>query len=199
VAGELTYDVTFGYSGEFSVSPWGLVAATVTPGNVVDDPSNDINTALDTGVGVTFHTVEIPLGTEYARFSLFDDYTDGADDLDLYVFGPAPDFPLAGSSGSGTSEEQVDIDGPTAGEYIVVVHGWQTDGPDANYSLFNWNVPAAPAGNMTVTSSAPAATLAETATITVNWTGLTAGTKYLGAVAYNGGDLEQTVIRIDTD
>jgi len=198
-SGELTYDVTFGYSGPFTVSPWGLVAATVTPGNVVDDPSNDINTALATEVGVTFHDVEIPAGTEYARFSLFDDYTDGADDLDLYVFGPGPDFPLAGSSGSGTSEEEVDIDGPAEGTYVVVVHGWQTDGPDANYSLFNWNVPGTGAGNMTATSSTDTATIAGTATIEVTWTDLAAGTKFLGAVAYNGGDLEQTVIRIDTD
>ena len=198
-AGTLTYDVTFGYAGPFSVAPWGLVAATVTPGTVADDPSNDINTALATEVGVTFHEVEVPAGTQYARFSLFDDYTDGEDDLDLYVFGPGPGFPLAGSSGSGTSEEEVDIDGPAAGTYIVAVHGWQTDGPDANYSLFAWNLPGTDAGNMSVTTSTGTATIAGTATITVDWTGLASGTKFLGAVAYDGGALEQTVIRIDTD
>jgi hypothetical protein len=198
-SGSLSYDVTFGYEGPFAVDEWGLVAATQTPGNVVDDPANDINVALDTGVGVTFHEVVVPAGTEYARFSLFDAYTDGEDDLDLYVFGPGPAFPFAGGSGSASSEEEVSIDEPAAGTYIVVVHGWQTDGADANYTLFNWNVPAVGAGNMTVASSTLSAGLGETATIDVEWSGLTAGTKYLGAAAYNAGALEQTVIRVDTD
>ncbi|MCA1571798.1 MAG: hypothetical protein LC798_16095 [Chloroflexi bacterium] len=198
-AGSLSYDVTFGYTGAFTVDDWGLVAATQTPGNVVDDPANDINVALDTGVGITIHEVNVPAGTEYARFSLFDDYTDGADDLDLYVFGPAPGSPFVGGSGSATSEEEVSVDEPAPGTYLVVVHGWGTDGPDANYSLFNWNVPATGSGNMTVTSSDAVAVIGESATITVDWAGLTAGTKYLGAAAYNGGALEQTVIRVDTD
>jgi hypothetical protein len=197
--GSLDYEVTFGYEGPFTAEPWGLVTATKTAGTVVDDPANDINVALETEVGITVHEVAVPAGTEYARFSLFDDYTDGADDLDLYVFGPGPGFPFAGGSGSGTSEEEVSIDEPAAGTYMVIVHGWQTDGPDANYTLFSWNVPAVDSGNMTVTSSAPSAVLGETATISVDWTGLEAGTKFLGAVAYNGGALEQTVIRVDTD
>ena len=199
VSGSLDYEVTFGYAGPFEVDPWGLVAATKTAGTVVDDPANDINVALGTGVGITVHEVAVPAGTEYARFSLFDDYTDGVDDLDLYVFGPGPNFPFAGGSGSGTSEEEVSIDEPAAGTYMVIVHGWQTDGPDANYSLFNWNIAAVDAGNMTVTSSAATAVLGATATISVDWAALEAGTKYLGAVAYNGGALEQTVIRVDTD
>jgi subtilisin family serine protease len=198
-SGSLTYEVTFGYEGPFAADDWGLVAATETPGNVVDDPANDINVALETEVGVTFHEVVVPAGTEYARFSLFDDYTDGEDDLDLYVFGSGPDFPFAGGSGSPSSEEEVSIDEPAAGTYLVVVHGWQTDGADANYTLFNWNVPAVGSGTMTVTSSTAMAALAETATIDVAWTGLTAGTKYLGAVAYNAGATGQTIIRVDTD
>jgi hypothetical protein len=196
-SGSLTYDVTFGYEGPFEVEPWGLVAATETPGTVVDDPANDINVALGTGVGITVHEVAVPAGTEYARFSLFDDYTDGNDDLDLYVFDPDDEF--AGGSGSGTSEEEVSIDEPAAGTYTVIVHGWQTDGADANYTLFSWNVPAEDAGNMTVTSSEATAVLGETATISVEWAALEAGTKYLGAVAYNGGSNGQTLIRVDTD
>lgn len=198
-SGSLTYDVTFGYEGPFEVEPWGLVAATETPGTVVDDPANDINVALGTGVGITVHEVAVPEGTEYARFSLFDDYTDGNDDLDLYVFGPGPTYPFVGGSGSASSAEEVSVEDPAAGTYLVVVHGWQTDGADANYTLFTWNVPAADGGNMTVVSSTATAVLGETATITVEWSGLESGTKYLGAVAYNGGSNGQTLIRVDTD
>jgi hypothetical protein len=35
---------------------------------VVDDPANDINTALATGVGVTFHTVNVPTGTAWVGY-----------------------------------------------------------------------------------------------------------------------------------
>jgi hypothetical protein len=53
---------------------------------------------------------------------------------------------------------------------------------------------------MTVTAPA-SATLAATETITVDWTGLSADTKYLGAVSHSdaGGILALTLVAIDTD
>jgi hypothetical protein len=174
---------------------------------VVDDPANDINVALSTGVGVTFHVVGIPAGTEYARFSLFDGFTDGNDDLDLYVFGPGPGFPFVGGSGSPTATEEVNVVSPAPGTYIAVVHGWQTDGPDSNYTFFSWALSAADAGNLTVTAPA-SATLGATETISLDWSGLTAGTKFLGSVTYHDtatpagysdGLLGFTIVRIDTD
>lgn len=197
VAGSLDFDVTFGYAGAYTAAPHGLVPATMTPGYVVDDPANDINVALISGVGITVHMLDIPAGTVHARFSLFDDYTDGNDDLDLYVFDPGGN--QVGGSGSGTSAEQVDLAFPAAGTYYVVVHGWGTDGPDANYTLFSWMV-GADMGNMTVSAPA-AATLGATETITVNWTGLDAGKKYLGAVSHSDGMdiLGVTLVNIITE
>jgi subtilisin family serine protease len=197
--GSLSFDITFGYSGDYAAGTHGLAPADTQGGTVVDDPANDINTALETGVGVTFHEVEVPAGSAYARFALFDDYTDGQDDLDLYVFDSDGD--LVGSSGSGTSAEEVNLLLPDADTYTVVVHGWQTDGPDANYTLFNWAFGLVDdRGNMTVTAPA-SATLGATETIDVDWMGLTTGTKYLGAVSHSdaGGLLGLTVVRIDTD
>jgi len=197
IDGSLNFDVVFGYSGAYTALPHGLVPAVMQADNVVDDPANDINTALATGVGITVHAFDVPAGSLHARFSLFDNYTDGNDDLDLYVFDPNGDF--AGGSGGPTAAEQVDVPNPLAGTYTVVVHGWQTDGPDANYTLFNWAF-GPDAGNMTLTAPA-AATLGATGTITVDWTGLGAGTKYLGAVSHNdeSGLLGLTLVRIDTD
>lgn len=203
--GSLTYNIAFGFGGDFAAVPHGLVPAAAEAGNVADDPANDINTALGTGVGITVHAVTIPAGTEYTRFSLFDDYTDGEDDLDLYVFDP--DFVFAGGSGSSTSAEEVNIQAPVAGTWYVIVHGWQTDGADANYTLFTWLLDAAGAGNMTVTAPA-AATLGDVAAVTVDWSGLAAGSKYLGSVTYHDvaaptgytdGLLKFTIVRIDTD
>ncbi|MCB2179602.1 S8 family serine peptidase [bacterium] len=198
--GSLDFDVTFGFSGDYTAAPHGLVAADMQSGNVVDDPADDIDTALDTGVGVTFHLVEIPAGSAYARFSLFDDYTDGNDDLDLYVW-TYPAFAYVGGSGSGTSAEQVDVPNPTSQYYFVAVHGWGTDGPDANYTLFSWGVPATPgSSNMSVTAPT-SASVGETATVSVDWYGLDSGTKYLGAVSHSdsGGILDLTLVSVDTD
>lgn len=196
-SGTLNFDVTFGYSGDYTAAAHGLVPADQQAGNVVDDPANDIDTALNTGVGITQHTVNVPAGSVYARFSLFDAFTDGNDDLDLYVFGPGGAF--VGGSGSGTSAEQVDVANPASGDYTVVVHGWQTDGPDANYTLFSWAF-GPDAGNMTVTAPG-SATLGSTGTVTVDWSGLTPGTLYLGAVSHSdaGGLLDLTLVNIDTN
>lgn len=198
--GTLSFDVTFGYDGEYSASPRGLFAATQTGGTVIDDPANDINTALSTGEGITVHEIDVPAGAAYARFSLFDEYTDGADDLDLYVFGPDGNY--VGGSGSGTSAEQVDLESPAAGTYSVVVHGWQTDGPDAKYTLFSWSIPSMPdGGSLTVTDAPTSATLGATESIEVSWSGLAAGAKYLGAVSHSDGAqvIGLTLVSVETE
>ena len=104
-----------------------------------------------------------------------------------------------GGSGSGTSAEEVNLEDPIPGLYIVVVHGWQTDGPDANYTLFSWAF-GPDAGNMTVAGPA-AATLGATETVTVDWAGLALDTKYLGAVSHSDGidPLGLTLVSIATD
>jgi subtilisin family serine protease len=184
-SGSASYSVGFGYSGPFTTAPRGLIPATLTPGSVVDDPGNDIGGALDSGVGITVIPVTIPAGTTYARFSLFDEEVDGTtDDLDLYVFNATTGAQVAGS-GTSTSNEQANIVNPAAGDYLVVVHGFETDGPSANFTLFSWLLGSTAAGNMTVTSPATA-TLGASGTVTVNWSGLTTGVRYLGSVAYGG-------------
>jgi hypothetical protein len=202
--GSASWDVTFGFDGDFAATPRGAVPALEQSGNVADDPANDINVALGTCdfssfpfqcAGITWHAV-FP-GEDLLRVSLFDDHTDGADDLDLYVFHPFT-FEFMGGSGSGTSAEQVDVANPTAPFYIVAVHGWQTDGADANYTLFSWGM-GADLGNLSV--SAPAtATLGDHGTIDVSWSGLAPATKYLGAVRYETGGavIGSTLLEIET-
>jgi hypothetical protein len=204
--GSTSFDVSFGYTGDYTAGAHGLEPAGLTEGNVLDDPANDISTALGTGVGVTFEFVEVPAGTALARFSLFDAYTDGNDDLDLYVFGPSGGF--VGGSGSGTSAEEVNVVLPAAGTYIVVVHGWQTDGPDANYKLFDWSVSATPGVGtypLTLDSAPTAASLGATEPVAISWDvstdPATTARKYLGAVSHSdgGGPIGLTVVEVDDD
>lgn len=180
--GSASFDVQFGYNGNYYAAAHGLEAANLTVGNVADDPGN---TFTPFGPGTTLHFVNVPAGSAYARFSLFDEFTDGADDLDLYVYYPNGTF--AGSSGSGTSAEQVDVLLPPPGDYYVFVHGWQTDGPDSNYTLFNWAVSLTPGGSLNIDSAPTTGTVGATGTINVSWSGLAAG-KYLGAVSHSTDD-----------
>ena len=206
-SGSASWDIIFGYTGAFSALPHGLVAPLETPGYVVDDPANDINVALATGVGITVHDIDVPAGTGLARFSLFDEFVDGADDLDLYVFDPSGDF--VGGSGSGTSEEEVNVFNPVAGTYSVVVHGWGTDevtgGPGTNYTLFSWNVSAtASDGSQPTDLSVVApgsAVLGTTGTVTASWANLSEGVKYLGGVSYHDGvgQIDYTIVSVNTD
>ena len=194
--GAVSIPVTFGYSGSFGATARGLAQAAEEAGNVLDDPANDINTALNTGVGITVHLVTIPAGTTQARFSLFNAFVDGNDDLDLYVFDSTGS--QVGGSGNGGSDEEVNLVNPAAGDYFVVVHGWQTDGPDCNYTLFSYLVDGTDAGNMAIAAPVTAA-LGTTANVDVSFLGLTPGKKYLGAVDYNDGTsvLDSTLVRVD--
>jgi hypothetical protein len=193
--GPISYDVRFGYDGPFSADPRGLIAATTVTRTVTDDPTD--GTCSLTSPNAQIHQVAIPAGTTYARFSLFDAFTDGNDDLDMCVFNAADTN--VGSSGSGTSAEEVNLLNPAAGTYRVVVQGWGTDGPDAVYTLFWWALGSADAGNMTVTEPA-VAVLGSSGTVNLTFSGLAPATKYLGSVVYSGttGLPNPTIVRIDT-
>jgi hypothetical protein len=193
VSGSVDRTIQFGYQGTFAASQQGLVAPTTETRTVVDDPTNNFETSTpNANQGVQVHDVSIPAGTTHARWSLFDEFTDGNDDLDVYVYrvGTGGSLTLVGVSAGGTSAEQVDLASPAAGAYKVYIHGWQTDGADAVYTLFNWFVPNTAASNMTVTSSTSSATVGGTATLTVSWSGLNAGTRYLGRISYSDGARE---------
>ena len=192
--GPITYPITFGYDGPFSATARGLVAATMTARTVLDDPTD--STCSLSSPNAQKHDIAVPGGTTYARFSLFDDFTDGADDLDMCVFRGTTQV---GGSGSGTSAEEVNLVNPAADTYTVVVQGWGTDGPDAQYTLFHWLLGSAAAGNMTVTAPTTATT-GGTGEVSLTFNSLAAKTKYLGSVAYGGvaGLPNPTIVRVDT-
>jgi subtilisin family serine protease len=187
-----SYNVTFGYTGPFTADARGLVPAATFTGSVSTDPTGNF-TPFASPSAVSFDVV-IPAGTTYARFSLFDANVNPASDLDLYVYRGAT---LVGSSSGGTSAEEVNLLNPTAATYTVWVHGFDTGNP-STFTLFTWVLGSTAAGNMTVTAPA-SATLGSTGTINLSFSGLTAGTKYLGSVAYSGatGMPNPTIVRVD--
>ncbi len=191
-----SYDVQFGYTGAFTATARGLVPAVLTKGTVADDPSNGACT-LSSPNAVTV-PVTVPAGSTFARFQILDkDVSPGAD-LDLCVFDDTD--ALVSSSANGGSTETVDLVDPPAGDYRVVIQGWDVDpGTPSPYTLHSWVLGDTAAGNMTVTAPA-SATLAATGTITLGFSGLLPETKYLGSVAYSGIDglPDPTIVRVDT-
>jgi hypothetical protein len=199
--GPISYDVTFGYTGPFTATPRGLIAPDITAGTVQDDPSDGSCTLVTTNTPAHFVNVPvtIPAGTTYTRFSLFDsDVAPGAD-IDLCVFSGTT---LVGTSGSGTSAEEVNFTfaTPTAAAIplTVVVHGWGVPG-SSPFKLHKWYLGTADAGNMSVDAPA-SATLGTSGTIDLTFSGLAAGTRYLGSVAYGGtaGLPNPTIVRVTT-
>jgi hypothetical protein len=187
-----SYDVAFGYTGAFSATARGLVPAAVNAGNVADDPT-DSSCSL-TSPNAQLIPVTVAAGMTYVRFALFDADVNPGTDIDLCVYLGAAQV---GTSGSGTSAEEVNLSNPAAGNYTVVVQGWGVAG-SSPFKLHTWQLGSTDAGNMTVTAPA-GAEIGTTGTIALTFNGLAPATKYLGSVAYAGaaGLPNPTIVRVD--
>jgi subtilase family protein/fibronectin type III domain protein/PA domain-containing protein/peptidase inhibitor I9 len=163
----------------------GLIPATTDTVNLLDDPDDTFDPTKTEG---TFSKdVVVPAGTAVLRASTFDADTDGNDDLDVRIYrvGSGGALTLVASSAGPTAEETATLRNPSAATYRVFVHAFATDGPDVNFTLFTWVLGTADAGNMTVNGPF-AATIGSSHTVNLTTTGLAAGTRYLGQIAYSG-------------
>ena len=195
-SGSATLPIAFGYDGAYTPRVHGLRApladstGRVLSGHVDDDPSNAFSIS---GPGVTLHGITVPAGQLYLRIALFDEFTDGADDLDLYLFfcpdGTTRSCAQIGQSGSFTSNEEIDVTTPNPGLYVAAVHGFETDqvvgGPGANYSLFVWSLGVTDdVGNLAVAGPSTV-NAGDHAELALTWSQLTPGTRYLGAISHD--------------
>lgn len=195
-AGSISFPVEFGYTGTYRPGVHGLRKPGIFQGFVDEDPLKTFS-FRDTN-GVTAHLITVPAGQAYLRFAMFDELTDGDDDLDMYVYycgivTPTPitqsDCLKLGQSGEPTSREEFNVLLPAAGQYLVLIHGFETDnvagGPGAVYQLLGWAFGLIDdQGNMT--ASGPSFVNAGTTeNVDVNWTGLESNTIYLGGISHN--------------
>ena len=176
--GEKAFDVTAGDALELPLTTEGLAAGQVASGS---------GTA---GAAAAETPVTIAEGTTHARFVL--DSADDTADLDLLLYTAdadgAPDQ-LAASSATGSADEQIDLDAPAAGEYVLLVDFYSGAG-QLDYTLTSYLLdPAAAVGGLTVDPATLSAGLGETATLTASWTGLPYEQTFLGRVVY--GDTGQ--------
>lgn len=197
-SGSQTLDVKAGYNGTLTAAPHGLVASTVTtvPVEGTQPNFNTGNPAVGPGVGKV--TVSVPAGSHVARFATFDaDYPAGTD-LDLFVYQAGTNTLVALSAG-GTSEESVTLS--AAGSYDIYLVAFALPGGMTGVDIQHnhWVVGDGALGNLTVSPESQAVTLGGSASVDVAWSGLTAGVRYLGVIAFGDGtdSVGQTLVSID--
>jgi subtilisin family serine protease len=189
----ISYNVKTGFSGTLSFAARGLVAATTFAETVAQDPDQNFDPAVPTG---TIHEdIVVPAGLTLFRVGIDEGFiTPSGTDLDVYVYRGGA---LVGQAADGDSNEMVTFTNPTAGTYTVYVHGFNTNGPSANFTLFSWQLGSSSAGNMTVPGPV-SVTNGGTVPVNLLFNNLTAGTWYLGQVVYNDGtsDIGSTIVNV---
>jgi subtilisin family serine protease len=196
--GSASFDVTFGYTGDYAAAAHGLEPATVTSDNVVQDPDQ----TFDPNDGYSnLHQFTLS-GAALFRIAMPPEATETGADLDIFVYAPGvvPDpYNWYASSTAGGTDELIDILLPADGTWSVYVHGWSAPGGDSDYDMYTWAISATPGGNLTIDSAPTSATLGATETIDVSWTGATAGEWHLGAISHTTqGNLNcLTLVNVD--
>ena len=191
-SGTASVPVRFGRAGAYVATPHGLVPSADTNGTIDQDPDHTYPSA-DDGAGVDRIPFELD-GVALARWSLV---LPGDTDLDLYLEGP--DGSIVARSTAGGTDEEITLTRPTDGTWTMVVHGWAVGTPGTAYDLRTWLVPEASGGSLQLTSGSPVtATIGGSTTLGLSWSGLTAGTAYLGMVDHtiDGEDVATTVVSV---
>ncbi len=176
-SGSVEIDGKAGANGTVTSTVQGLLGATPAPGTVQGDGGTLAN------ADVTPFTV--PTNTAVSRIDL--DHKTGSNDLDLYLFandGTAFDpntDPLVAVSASGSPDEQILGDIP-AGDYWVVVDGFDVAASGGDYTLTEWAVPNTDAGNLDLSPVSQPVTNGGTFSVTGTYSGLNASKVYFGQV-----------------
>ncbi len=187
-----SFDVNFGYTGDYAAAPHGLSADAPVSGDISQDPDQNYPSG-DDGAGVD--KIDFPVsGSAFVRWSLS---IPGDDDVDLYLEDSGGNI-IAASTNGGT-DELIELVLPGDDTYTLVVHGWSVPNEPLPYTLHFWDVPATPGGGSLSVDSAPAsATIGTTGTVDFSWAGLTGGVDYLGAVSHSdaGGIIGLTLVEV---
>jgi hypothetical protein len=211
ITGNTTIHVDFGYDGDYVALASGLALPQSLTGYVTDDPLDFWYLQSDDSAlpdHISRHRITVPAGTRYLRVALASTDAGSSDDLDLYLQCPGGSCPggvVALSSATDSATEVIDLINPAPGEYVIDVHGYQTDeivgGPGANYELGVWTVSDAPGpGGFAVVAAPAAATVGGSGEVTLGWEGLDPGELYLGLVTHGDGEheLALTLVEIAT-
>jgi hypothetical protein len=197
--GTASFPVSFGYTGAYSAEAHGLVTATLTVDNVLQDgpeaPAEFSPSDVATG-GANAHTFNLS-GAAVFKLAIPPEATEAEADLDVYVYNP--DNVLVAASTSGGTDEEVIIENPADGTWTVYVHGWTAPGGDSDYTMYSWVISATPGGTLMIDNAPASATAATTGTVDISWSGAVAGEWHLGAVSHHDEDsvIGLTFVEVD--
>ena len=198
VDGSTTVEITPGLDGELPLNLSGLTPFELLadPDNPVEGHSGDENSG-DANKDVSW-IVDVPEGTTLSRFDLDSSDDDGSDlDLTVYHVVSADDlrYYQRWQSATGSADEQITIPTPTAGTYLVVANVYSTTGP-MTWDMTYANVLPADEGAFTATPNPLPVVRGQKTSYQLGWTGLTAGTRYLGLVQY-GDSAVRSILTVD--
>lgn len=195
--GAASFDLTFGYTGDYTAGVHGINNSTILPRILVDGQGAGFSFAAGVGGDPSYSFEVLPPvapGTAALRFSTYDAYTAGgaADDIDLYLY-YCPGFTcsLVDSSAAGGSNERVEVRFPVPdvgnNPYVLFIHAFDMASPNTDLVAFRREFGVVDdAGNFSV--NAPSfGNVGETVSIDTAWTGLAAGpfAKQLGAISHS--------------
>lgn len=199
VDGSAVVEITPGVDGELPLNLAGL-----TPFQLLTDPAHPVERhSGDEGSGdankdVSW-VVDVPEGTTLSRFDL-DSSDDEGSDLDLTVYRVvAPDdlrYYERWQSATASADEQVTLPTPTAGTYLIVANVYSTTAP-MTWDMTYANVAPGGEGALTATPNPIPVTQGQATRYELSWSGLAAGTEYLGVVQY-GESAVRTIVSVDT-
>jgi subtilisin family serine protease len=183
-SGSVTVSVRAGFSGTMRASADGLFAPANQTAHLVGVNTTFSTAAPAAGPAVAKQTVTTPATSRVSRFATSNrDYPAGTD-IDIFVYSGTT---LVGTSTGNTADEAVTLSG--GGTFTVYVVQFALGGgrTEQDVTLHSFGVTPTNAGNFVVTPSSRPATVGGLTSFTGNWSGLTAGTQYLGALEYSDG------------
>ena len=100
-------------------------------------------------------------------------------------------------SATASADEQVTVPTPAQGTYLVVANVYSTSAP-MTWDMTHANVGSSSEGVFTATPNPLAAVQGQQTSYDLSWSGLTAGTRYLGVVQYGDSDV-RTIVSVDAE
>jgi hypothetical protein len=191
--GSTSVEIIPGIDGPLPLVPSGLAVGVLAE----DATAADGHTGT-LPQGETFETtVEVPEGTEFARFDL--DSLDDTADLDLTIAQIVDGKPVTtATSATGSADERVDLYAPEAGSYLVSADIYAVGAePEATFDLRSFLIAAdGGEGSLSTAPETVDAVLGEPTSYSVSWTGLAGPAQYLGSVDYADSGL-RTLVSVD--
>ncbi len=180
-SGAITVGGVSGTDAGIALATSGLVSAMPIGVSLVPGPFDPAAPSDDDD---TFRVpVQVPAGTEVARFEM--NGHNSADDLDLFVY---LDGELVAQSATASADETVTLFDPEVGEYAVYVSSYSAaNGSTSSGQFYSWVVGQGDSGNLEVTPSAIDAAAGNRFAYRVSWDALDPY-RWFGAIRYGNSD-----------